>query len=213
MIGRAWYEKHVFSRLLESGLGSPGVVALRREVLRPAAGRILEIGPGTGQNLEAYPASVSALVAVGPEPEVHPRARRRAAAAGIDLEYRRGDAHRLPFNDAGFDTAVLTFTLCTVAEPAAVVAELARVLAPGGQLLFCEHIIARPGPARWMQRLAEPALTRINLGCSLLRDLAPVIANGGFEIESLIEDHVRAMPPLYRRVIFGRARVPVGSTA
>lgn len=201
----SWYETHVFSRILERGLGSPGIIALRREVLSPARGRVLEIGPGTGQNLECYPEGIGELVAVAPEPEPAALVLERAATAGIDLDYRRGDAHRLPFDRHSFDTAVLTFTLCSVAEPAVVVAELARVLAPGGQLLFAEHIIAPPGPGRWAQRLAEPLLTRINLGCSLLRDPAPVIAGGGFAFESLTEDHVRAMPPLYRRVIYGRA--------
>lgn len=180
-------------------------------MLAPARGRVLEIGPGTGQNLEAYPSAIDELVAIAPEP-AHPLVFERAARAGVAVDYHCGDAHRLPFPAGSFDTAVLTFTLCTVADPSAVVAELARVLRGGGQLLFCEHIIARPGPGRWLQRLAEPALSRINLGCSLLRDPAPVIS-GRFAVESLVEDHVRAMPPLYRRVIFGRARVPLAGSS
>lgn len=203
----SWYERHVFSRLLEAGLDRRGVLELRRQVLAPARGRVLEIGLGTGLNLPAYPAAVTAIETVGPETALHPLARDRAAAAGIDVELCTGDAHALPYAAASFDTAVLTFTLCSVAEPKRVVAELARVLQPGGQLLYCEHIVAKPGPGRWLQRLAEPALRRINLGCSLLRDLAPVLGRS-LRIDSLVEDHVGALPPLYRRVISGRATRP-----
>lgn len=202
-----WYEKHVFSRLIEGGLDRPGVAALRRQVLAPATGRILEIGPGTGLNLLALPAAVDHVTAIGPEPALHPLAAERARAAGVDLELVSGDAHRMPFAGASFDTAIVTFTLCSVADPARVTGEIARVLAPGGQLLFAEHIIARPGPGRWLQRLADPALRRINLGCSLLRDLAPVLS-AALRIDRLTEDHMRAMPPLYRRVIHGRAARP-----
>lgn len=200
-----WYERHVFSQLLEGGLNRGGVDRLRRRVLAPAAGRVLEIGLGTGLNLPAYPAAVTALTALGPESRLHPLAARRAAAAAIDVDLVSGDAHRLPFADASFDTAVLTFTLCTVADPRRVLSEINRVVEPGGQILYCEHIIARPGPGRWLQRLAEPALRRLNLGCSLLCDLAPVIGSE-LRIDALTEDHVSSLPPLYRRVIFGRAR-------
>ena len=165
---------------------------------------MLEIGVGTGLNLAAYPTSIDSITAIGPEPSQHPLAAERSSASGIEVEMVTGDAHQLPFGSGEFDTAVITFTLCSVADPRQVAREAARVLAPGGQLLYCEHIIARPGPGRWLQRLAEPALSRINLGCSLLRDLAPAIG-GSFRIESLTEDYVRSLPPLYRRVIFGRA--------
>jgi ubiquinone/menaquinone biosynthesis C-methylase UbiE len=202
---RTWYERAVFNRLLEWGCDRPGLHALRREVLAPARGEILEIGLGTGQNLGNYPAGVGAVTAIITEPELDARARRRAGEVGVDVEHVTGDARRMPFPAGRFDTVVATLVLCTIPEPALALRECARVLRPGGQLLFLEHIIAAPGAARRLQRLVEPATRRINNGCSLLCDTAPVIARSGFSITHLEEEHIRAAPPLYRRMIWGIA--------
>jgi SAM-dependent methyltransferase len=207
------YERVVFNRILEWSLDRPGVRAIRRAALAPARGEVVEIGVGTGLNLPHYPAQVRSVTSVGLEPRLDPRAARRAAAAGVRVDHVRGDGQRLPLPDASFDTAVAMLVLCSIPDAISAVRELRRVLKPGGQLLFLEHIIDTPGVGRRAQRLAEPVLYRVNCGCSLLRDTRPVIERGGFRFTSIEEEHMPAMPLLYRRMIRGVASPRPGSSA
>jgi ubiquinone/menaquinone biosynthesis C-methylase UbiE len=201
------YERVVVPRLIEWGLARRAVDAARRDTLAPARGEVLEVGVGTGLNLMCYPGDVGRITSVGPESDLDPRARARAKRAGLFVDHVRGDGQALAFEDGAFDTAVATFLLCSVADPAAAARELARVVGPSGQLLFLEHIIGRPGATRRAQGLAEPVLRRLTGGCSLLRDTRTILEQAGFTFESIEEEHVEEMPLLYRRVIRGVARV------
>src|ERR1700722_13948114 len=109
----SWYEQNVFNPwILDKSLDVPEVNAERTRLLAHASGEILEIGLGTGLNLPCYPAAVEAIVSLGPEPEVHPYASRRAARRGLRVAHTPGDARRLPFDAARFDTVVRTLVLC-----------------------------------------------------------------------------------------------------
>ncbi len=200
-----WYERRVFnSFILDPALDVPAVSAERAALLAGAAGEILEIGLGTGLNLPCYPPSVTAIVSAGPEPEVDARATRRAAARGMRVAHTPGDARRLPFPAARFDTVVCTFVLCTVPEPARAVAELARVLRPEGRLLFLEHVIAAGGPRRAFQRLLNAPLRPLLCGCEVTRDTERTLA-GSFVIEHVDRHDLGPMAWLHRSVIRGVA--------
>lgn len=157
---------------------------LRDELVGQAEGETLEIGAGTGLNLPRY-RTPTRLVVTEPESSMlrHLRARAGQAQVPVSVEEARGEA--LPFPDHRFDTVVSTLVLCSVANPARVLAELRRVLRPGGHYLFLEHGGAHdPGLARWQRRL-EPVWKRLAGGCHLTRDAEQLVAANGFSILEL----------------------------
>jgi ubiquinone/menaquinone biosynthesis C-methylase UbiE len=179
-----FYERRVFPWLNDLANGA-ALRELRREVLAPARGRVVEIGLGTGANLPLYPAAVSSLIAVEPSGGMLARARARIAAAPFPVEVREGRAEALPLEDGCADTAVSTLTLCTVTDPLRVLAELRRVLRPGAPLLLLEHGLADdPGVARWQHRL-NPVQNVVACGCNLDRPVRELVAQGGFRLDSL----------------------------
>ncbi|MEA2467958.1 MAG: hypothetical protein QOJ57_2084, partial [Thermoleophilaceae bacterium] len=119
-----------------------GVGDHRREMLDGLAGRVIELGAGNGLNFAQYPESVTEVVAVEPEPYLRSRADEAAAAAAVPVTVVEGTADRLPAADASFDAAVASLVLCSVPDQARALAELRRVLRPGGELRFYEHVIA-----------------------------------------------------------------------
>ena len=202
-----WYEQEVFNRfILDPSLDVPEVHAERARTLAPASGAVLEIGLGTGLNLPSYPASVTEVTSVGPEAAIHPFAARRAAARGLRVTHVPGDARRLPGDAGHFDTVVCTFVLCTIPEPARAVREMARVLRPGGQLLFLEHVIAQGGARRLFQRLLNAPMRAILCGCEVTRDAERTIVEGGFAVEAIERFDLGPMSWLHRGVIRGMAR-------
>ena len=153
----------------------------RQKLIPLAHGRVLEVGLGTGRNLPFYDRQrVSQVVGVDPALSLHPIARRRVAASGLDVELMGLSAERLPASDASFDTVVSTYTLCSIPDPVAALREMRRVLKPGGQLLFSEHGLApEPGVARWQTRL-QPYWKPLAGGCHLDRDIPALLAEAGF---------------------------------
>lgn len=151
----------LYDRIL-AGNEQAGLHDLRRRILAAATGRTLEIGSGTGANLDVYPASVTGLVLTEPDPHMARRLRARLEAEppaiGGPVEVAEVGAERLPYDDDSFDTVVSTLALCTVGDPAAAVAEAKRVLRPGGGFLFIEHVRDEEGTrrARWQDRLERP---------------------------------------------------------
>jgi SAM-dependent methyltransferase len=156
---------------------------IRRELLAGLSGRVVELGAGTGPNFRLYPDTVTELVAV--EPEDYLRAKAEDAAARSHMPVRVVDAlaDRLPFEDSSFDAAVVAQVLCSVPSQSAALAELRRVLKPGGELRFYEHVLARrPGHAR-VQRLAGLVTPHVAGGCHPDRDTGRAIEVAGFQIE------------------------------
>jgi ubiquinone/menaquinone biosynthesis C-methylase UbiE len=126
----------------------------RRWVCGGAVGDVLEVGVGTGLNLDRYPADV-ALTGVDLSPQMLEHARRRAVDSGRAATLQVGDAHRLEFPDASFDTVVCTFSLCAIPDERRAVAEMWRVLRPGGRLRLADHVVSTSAPVRLLQRLLE----------------------------------------------------------
>jgi ubiquinone/menaquinone biosynthesis C-methylase UbiE len=182
-----------------------GMAARRGALLAGAAGRTLELGAGTGLNLERYPDSVEDLTLSEPFEPMAAQARERAAALGRRVEVVAAPGEALPFADASFDTVVATLVLCTVPDQAATLAEVRRVLAPGGRLLFIEHVRAEdPRLARWQDRLHAP-WRFCGHGCHCNRDTLAALAAAGFELSELERFRLPKAPPIVRPGVSGTA--------
>lgn len=183
-----------------------GMGELRRSVLAAASGDVLEIGAGTGLNLAAYPAGVASLTLADPEPSMAARLRTRVAGSGHEVV--EAGAESLPFAAESFDTVVSTLVLCTVVDVAASLAEIRRVLRPGGRLLLIEHVRAESRALRrWQDRLHGPWL-RFGYGCHCNRATAASLAAAGFATEALAPARWRRMPPIVAPLLAGRVPAP-----
>ncbi|HEY8502473.1 MAG TPA: class I SAM-dependent methyltransferase, partial [Solirubrobacterales bacterium] len=173
-----------------------GLREMRRELLAAARGRVLELGAGTGLNLELYPETVEALTLTEPDPHMSKQLHKRLAESSrADAEAVEAPAEKLPFPDDSFDTAVVTLVLCTVPDPTAALAEIKRVLKPGGQLLFLEHVRSgTPGLARWQDRLERP-WRFLGDGCHCNRDTVAAIDAAGFKLGEVESDELPKAPP------------------
>ncbi|HVH44240.1 MAG TPA: methyltransferase domain-containing protein [Labilithrix sp.] len=183
----------------------------RRALLAPLSGSVLEIGAGTGANLPFYPRSLERLVLTDADEHMLRRLRRRPELEANRGEIVRSSADALPFADHSFDAVVSTLVLCSVPDPARTLAEVRRVLRPGGSLVFLEHVAAdertAPSRLRWQHR-AEPLWSRLAGGCHLTRDAKGAIEAQGFVLESLERESMRKSLPIVRPTIRGTARRP-----
>jgi ubiquinone/menaquinone biosynthesis C-methylase UbiE len=194
----------VYDRGLK-GTEEAGLRQMRRELLAQARGRVIEIGAGTGVNLELYSEGLEELVLVEPDPHMSRRMREKLAASAREATVAEAPAERLPFADASFDTAVATLVLCTVPDPAAAVAELARVLKPGGRLLFIEHVrSADPAVARWQDRLEKP-WRFLGDGCHCNRDTVATLEASSLSLERVERGSLPKAPPIVRPLARGSA--------
>ncbi|MHB1139951.1 MAG: class I SAM-dependent methyltransferase [Microthrixaceae bacterium] len=204
------YERHVLPRVVELTCDNRGLEPWRQRALDGLEGRVVEIGFGSGSNVELYPEEVTHVHAVEPSD----LAWRRAGTRIAELSRQRGDAtvidrtgldgQSLPLDDATCDTALSTFTLCTVPDPGVALAELRRVLRPGGTLHVLEHGLAPdPEVARWQHRL-DPLQRRIGGGCHLTRDVAALAADAGFDVE-LVDQRYVGRPRSYTWLTVARA--------
>ena len=157
----------------------------RKELLAGARGRAIELGAGNGRNFPHYPADVSQVVAVEPEPYLRARAVEAAERAAVPVEVVEGTDHPLPFDDESFDVAVACLVLCSVPDQQRALAELRRVLKAGGELRFYEHVVpTRPRQAK-LFRLADDSgiWPKIGAGCHCSRDTGTEIERAGFQVD------------------------------
>ena len=203
----------LFARLYQrigASMDGAGAAEHRRRLLVGLDGRVVEVGAGTGLNFPHYPASVTEVIAVEPESYLRARAREAADRTALRVAIVDGTAGALPLDDASVDAGVASLVLCSVRDPATALAELHRVIRPGGDLRFYEHVVA--DDERWArrQRRMDPVWTRFAGGCHLDRDTSSVIARSGFEIIDC--DRFLFQPCVLAELsaphILGRARRP-----
>jgi SAM-dependent methyltransferase len=181
---------------------------VRGPVLARARGRVLEIGVGAGGTIPHYPARVEDLVVTDPSPWMLRRARGRAAEAGRELIVVQASAEALPFDAGEFDQVVSFSVLCSVPDQAAALAEVVRVLRPGGELLFYEHVRSDdPERAVWQDRLERP-WGLIAGGCHPNRPTLEAIESSGLELAELERGETPGVPRLVRPYVSGRAIAP-----
>lgn len=185
----SFYADHIYPPMLHRV--SRHFDTQRRALMAHASGRVLELGVGTGSNLEFYPRDVTDVIGIDPHDAVLERAEGtvlRLERGGLDYRIRleRADAARLPHDDASFDTVVAFLTLCTVPDFEAAAREAHRVLKPEGRLLVMEHVRADDGSvlAR-VQRWLNPVWNRVAVGCHLDRDTAAALKDAGFDVGTL----------------------------
>jgi SAM-dependent methyltransferase len=182
-----------------------GLGALRRDLLRRARGRTVELGSGTGLNLSHYPGGLDELILTEPEAPMRARLERRLRRSDGRARVLDAPAEQLPFADESVDTVVSTLVLCTVPAPDAALREIERVLRPGGRLLFLEHVRSEsPRLARWQDRLERP-WRRFAEGCHCNRATVELIRASGLELEDVRPARWRAMPPIVRPLVAGAA--------
>ncbi len=181
-----------------------GMAARRRQLLAGASGAVLEIGAGTGLNLRHYPAGLEQLILAEPGEPMAARIDLGGAPDGVPTKLVRAPAERLPFADDSFDTVVSTLVLCTVSDPGRSLTEVARVLKPGGRLLFCEHVEADAGWRRGLQRRTARPWAAFADGCRCDR---PTLATIGsrLRVESVEQGRWRGMPAIVKPLVWGSA--------
>lgn len=170
-------------RLVDRACGTPELRLWREQVTAGLFGTVVEIGFGSGLNMPAYPAEVTLVYAVEPAATARRLAERRIADSGIRVEHIALRGESIPLDDASCDGALSTFTLCTIGEVEQALAEIRRVLRPGGRFHFLEHGLSPDTTvARWQHRL-EPLQKRLADGCHLTRLPADLVRAAGFTIE------------------------------
>lgn len=181
-----WYERHILPRVLDCACGLAAVGRMRQLVVPRAQGRVLEVGIGTGLNMRYYDQSrVTHITGLDPALQLHPLARERIARSGLTVDLVGLSAEKIPVSDASYDTVLITYTLCTIANPQAALLEMRRVLAPAGKLLFCEHGRAPDASVqRWQERL-QPVWGPLAGGCQLGRDIPALLRAAGFTLPDL----------------------------
>jgi SAM-dependent methyltransferase len=185
-----FYDQHVLPRVIRASMRNGRLAPYRDRLLANAAGRVLEIGVGSGTNLPYYTARATEVLGLEP----HPKLRAMAVSAGFHVV--DGAAEAIPLDAASVDTVVTTWTLCSIPDIKTALCEMRRVLKPGGRLLFVEHGLAPDaGVQRWQHRLT-PVWKRIAGGCHLDRDIPALIRAAGFEIVELKAAHMAGPRPM-----------------
>ena len=180
----------IFARVFERAsvrMDRAGAAKYRRQLLAGLSGRVIEVGAGNGRNFAHYPADVSEVLAVEPEPSLRAAAGRAAEAAPVPIRVVDGVADALPAGDGEFDAGVLSLVLCSVPDQAVALTEVRRVLRPGGSLRFFEHVVAEhPGALRRVQRALDATIwPRLCGGCHTGRDTVAAIRAAGFVVDDL----------------------------
>jgi ubiquinone/menaquinone biosynthesis C-methylase UbiE len=200
-----FYSRVIFPRLCEWALDRPFVADHRRALLAEAQGEILEIGFGTGLNLPCYPRAVRKITAIDPNPGMHRKAQSRIEQSGIEVDKRLLGGEDLPFGADTFDIVVSTFTLCSIAQVESALAQIHRVLKPGGRFLFLEHGLSpEPAVQKWQRRL-NAVQRMLGDNCHLDRDIRQLVTKQPFESVRSDEFYLEKTPRTHGYISQGAA--------
>jgi len=201
------YEQKILPRLVDKACGTKSVGRWRERALEGLSGTVVEPGFGSGTNLPFYPAEVTKVFALDPAIIGRKLAADRLAASPIDVEFVGLDGQEIPLDDDSCDAGVLTFTLCTIPEPLTALAELRRVIKPGGALHFVEHGLADTASMQKWQYRIDPVQKRLFGGCHVSRDHGSLMEQAGFEIDWVERDYADG-PKAWSFFHIGRAINP-----
>lgn len=203
-----WWDRVVVPKLISCACAQPQIMKARSRIVPQADGDVLELGCGGGINMEFYaPERITRLAGVDPSPALLDKSRAAAHARGMMADIRAGIGEALPFANAEFDTVLVTFTLCSVDDQAQVLAEMRRVLKPGGKALFLEHGSAPDDGVRKWQRRIEPVWKRIGGGCHLTHPISTAYETAGFRVASVDKAYMPKTPRPFGWIEWGEARI------
>lgn len=203
------YSKHILPCLVHFTCSMPSIMQQREKIVPLARGRVLEIGLGTGLNLPHYDAGkVSKVWGLEPSPEMIQKAETRAHSVDFEVEFIVMPGETIPLETGSVDSVLVTYTLCTIVDVNRSVQEMARVLKPGGELIFCEHGAAPDATVRRWQNRINPTWKRIGGGCHLNRDIPTIVERGGFRIKELNAGYIPGWRPASYN-FWGTAALPV----
>ena len=202
------YAQRVLPRIIEAGCGIRGLEPYRQRVCDGLRGEVVELGFGSGLNVPYYPATVRHVAAVEPADLGWRLAEDRVRDSSVPVRRAGLDGQRLPFPDHSFDTALSTWTMCTIPNLEAALGELRRVLKPGGALHFLEHGLAPDPGVRRLQRLLEPLNRLVMGGCRLTRQVTSQVVEAGFTITEIDEFYEPGSPKVVGADTLGIAVAP-----
>ncbi len=201
-----FYGDRVLPRIIDSACGGKDMEPHRRRVCAGLTGDVVEIGFGSGLNVPFYPAAVNRVAAVDPAGTGWKLAEKRLSASTVPVQWSGLDGQSLPFPDDSYDSALSTWTLCTIPDVAAALREVHRVLKPGGALHFVEHGLAPDeGVQRWQRRL-EPVQKRVFGGCHVTRPIVRLLTDAGFTVTDVDVFYAEKAPKFGAAFSLGIAR-------
>jgi len=196
----------IYDRFLMGASQQAGLAEKRREALAAASGEVLEIGAGTGLNLAAYPREgITRLVCTEPNAAMSRQLEARSSEAPVEVEVVAASAERLPFADASFDCVTGTLVLCEASSPAAALAEIARVLRPGGHYLFLEHVRSVDHDHARMQDRWAPIWRSVSGGCNCNRDTLATIKASPLTVDKAELGRFPKAPQIVKPLLIGSA--------
>jgi len=200
-----FYEERIFPWMNDMMMADPKLVAFKRTLLAAAKGRVIEIGIGSGLNLELYPSAVEAVVGIDPNAGMNRRAAKRIGQVSFPVTLEGLSGESLPFPDASFDTAVSTMVVCSIPDAARALREVRRVLKPEGRFLFLEHgKHDDPKIATWQRRL-NPIQRVLACGCELDRDVPELLRSAGLKVGAMKTFQAQGVPRTHGYIFMGDA--------
>jgi ubiquinone/menaquinone biosynthesis C-methylase UbiE len=191
-----FYSDIILPRLCDLAMRNKQLVPYRERVIGAAEGRVLEIGVGSGMNLPFYRPPVREVLALEPAPRLLTMARSASRAISMPVTFLEASAEAIPLDEHSVDTIVTTWTLCSIPQAATALADMRRVLRPGGKLLFVEHGLAPDEGVRRWQDWLTPAWRRISGGCHLNRPIRSMIEGTGFRIDRIETGYMPGPKPM-----------------
>jgi len=191
-----FYQDRIVPYLVNLAMRNRRLLPYRERAIARAEGRVLEIGIGSGLNLPFYGPQAREILGLEPSPRLLAMAERAAGRTSLPVEFIEGSAEASPLDNRSIDTAITTWTLCTVPAAAQALGEMRRVLKPGGKLLFVEHGLAPDSSVRKWQHWLTPAWKRIGGGCHLNRPIRSLIEGAGFNITDLETGYMKGPKPM-----------------
>lgn len=192
----SFYRNRILPHVTDFVMRNNEASRYRARIVPQASGVVLEVGAGSGLNLPFYSSRVERLVALDPSPELLRKARSRATAVRFPVEFVEGGGEQIPLADHAVDTVVMTWTLCSIANPARALAEIRRVLRPDGSLWFAEHGLAPEPSVAALQSCLNPIWTRLTGGCNLDRKTNELILAAGFQFDDFVAEYAKGLRTL-----------------